>query len=221
VNRDPAPAGNASSAIESESSGYNLPDQTPIRLRRAGGPPEPEVLATGKGLWHPTISPDGRLALYFDRPSGDIFKCDLASGRKASCKLLHTDADLNYEQKPGPLSPDGDTLPTFASHGNQFTAARTLRLLSLRTGQVRDLGQVNSRCRPDWTGHTFWVWSGTGSEKIEFDARTGRPTSRTRPIGPQEVCPTWPGDTKKPYGLRRDFGYRYRLVDDRPPSPPG
>jgi serine/threonine protein kinase len=201
--------------------GPMLPGNTRVLLRRAGGPPEPLVLSTSKGLWYPTISPDGKLALYFDLRSGGIFKCDLASGPKATCKLLHTDIDLNFEQRPGPLSPDGDTLPYFASHGNQITADRTLRLLTLRTGQVRDLGQINSRCRPHWTGHTFWVWSATGSERIEFDARTGRPTSRTRPIGPKDVCPDWPGDTKKPYGLRRERGFRWRLVDDRPPPRPG
>lgn len=53
-----------------------------------------------------------------------------------------------------------------------------------------------------------------GSRQLEIDPQTGRPTGRTRPAGPSAPCPGSDED-KKPYGLRHESGYQWRLVDDR------
>jgi hypothetical protein len=194
-----------------ERGGLHWADPTRVFLRRAGAS-TPELLGEGVGLGWPLISANGKSVVFFDKPGSKILHCDLASGRPPGCKVVHTDAGLILGIRPG-LSPDGELLPYFAVHGNRYTAAHALRLLSLRTGLVRDLGPIEARCRPLWSGRTLWIWP-KGGDQFEIDSHTGRRTSRTRPGGNDAPCPDWRED-KKPYAIRRDLGFQWRLLDDR------
>jgi dipeptidyl aminopeptidase/acylaminoacyl peptidase len=160
-------------------------------------------LTNGPADLFPTFAPDGRRFAFVNMKEGAIVSCALESDKASSCETIHVDP-------LGPrftrLSPDGRTLAYQTTH----SSASRLRVLSLATRQVADLGVYRSVCPPRWSSNSaLWTREKDGSVWKEVDATNGRPTGRTSPVKDDATnwmcngAPTPEGRTYAGLSLRR------------------
>jgi hypothetical protein len=151
--------------------------------RRAGGyavmlfdegASTPTTTTSGPNDLMPAFSPTGRGWFFVRSDRRAIVRCD--SGN--SCRELHVD-----QQRPAWPTPSPD-----ARNLAYLTWLNTprLKILSLATGGVRDLGAALVDCAPVWSDDDH-VWVLQSSERrrewIELDVRTGRRSGKRRPAG--------------------------------------
>jgi hypothetical protein len=175
----------------------------------------------------PDISADGREVVFDHLLTGEVFRCDLSSGdHRSRCQIVWVDRRL----LPGPglaLAPAGGEVAYLAQDpgGADVDAAPgglRLRLLSLRTRQVRDLAPL-AGCGPGcdvvWAAPgTIRICGAPGAPVTEIDVASGRKAERP-PSGPaDDGCNPQRGSHR--YELRLRQAVEFRFVPDLPGQGP-
>jgi serine/threonine protein kinase len=130
-------------------------------------------LTDGPTHLFPTLARNGHMFAFVNMSEGAIVSCGLDGGKARGCKTLQVDP-------LGPrftrLSPDARLLAYQTTH----SSASRLKIISLDTNQVKDLGVFRSICPPTWSSDSaLWIRERDATVWKEFDVETGRMSGRT------------------------------------------
>jgi serine/threonine protein kinase len=157
------------------------------------------AITEGPADLFPTITGDGKSFAFVRSDQGAIVLCGLSAGKAGSCQTIHVDSS-------GPrftrFSPDNRRIAYQTMH----SSGGRLRVLSVDTRMMTDLGISRSICPPVWSSNSaLWIREKDSSSWKELDATNGRPTGRTSP-GRDGDATTWicnraPDDGRSKTGL--------------------
>jgi serine/threonine protein kinase len=183
-----------------------------VMLRRPGQ--QPVVVSEGD-FFGIDISPDGRGVTYARALAGEIFHCDL-SGERPVCERVG--ADSWFPGVPAArMNPAGDALAYVATDDKTFEGMTFLRLLSLRTREVRELVKLDLQypCDLRWLSNTtLRVCPAAGDKYLELDVRGGRQKSYRVSGDAMAPCREPPPASGLRFELRRGNSYEVRYVRD-------
>jgi hypothetical protein len=206
---------------------YAQPSPAGADLRRVmywrpGPPASTELLTEGAGIGVPTISADGRWAIYYElKPERRFFHCDLAGpARPDRCQPVHVDPQLHDMPAPGPVGPDGDAFPYFAAVPDPAAGERprvkVLRVLFLRSRAVLELGPMEASCGLIWSSErTLWLLRDGDPHWRELDIWSSW-TDRRWPRHPVTPCYSVPPGPRPVSGFQKQSPWELRFVPDRP-----
>jgi hypothetical protein len=188
-------------------------DRGTIMLKRRDRPvrdlSEPDMFGD------PNISADGRVVVFDHLLTGEIFRCDLTSGDdKSGCQLITVDRTL-FPGQGLALDPAGGRVAYLARASSAGGASLQLRLLTVKTRQVRDLASIETTCEPacqiDWpSASTIRLCSPRRSTVVEVDVASGQKTERPATGG--SPCTPQSGDHR--FELRMREAVELRFVPD-------
>jgi serine/threonine protein kinase len=144
---------------------------------------QPRAITSGPTDLYPSFGAQGRNVVFVRVGEQSIVSCDLGAGDVSSCKTIFTDA---LGPRFTAVSPDGQTVAYQTTHGS----ASRLRIVTLATGSMRDLGVYRSSCPPTWSSATgMWIHDRSRGEWREIDGQA-RPTGRNATADPDAsaVC---------------------------------
>jgi hypothetical protein len=134
-------------------------------------------MTSGPADVRPDISADGSLWTYVDYHRRSIVVC--RGLESASCRVLREDDALPTWPR---LSPSGEEI-AYVTQRN----AQRLAIVSIRTGEVRDVGAAFAQCPPIWSGESrVWGFEGSAMQYawVERDSKTGTATGRRFDMAP-------------------------------------
>ena len=141
------------------------------------GSPRHVVLTNGPRDSNPDLSDDGSHLVFLREDKDAIIHCVVSGARATDCQTVHVDKGIDALIG---LSPRGDELAFVTSDLPRL--GTSIRILSLNTRRVRDLGRIPLSCPMSgrWaSGQGLWILPNRAGPWTEISSQNGRPTGRT------------------------------------------
>jgi eukaryotic-like serine/threonine-protein kinase len=156
----------------------------------------PHILTRGPLDGGPAFLRGGDAFTYIRQPDQAIVRCELTAGQARQCQVIHQDPLGPTEAAS---SPDGVRI----AYSTTFGPRNLLRVVTLSTGEVTDLGRNDITCALRWSSSThLWTYEPQPGQWVELDvisrARTGRivsaPPSQGNEGSPCDIFPPGTND---------------------------